>query len=522
MKPFPHHPLSSRSTELLIDLEDGVNDGHLQNHSPLSDGMLVNLEDKSASGSPLGQASSNNGSPLLLHSPVAIHLESDVNSAEIPRTATNNSWRQWEQEDRDLLSMDADYDLARFDTFETDWQTTDPFGDLFPASRPAVSVPEDPFIESSAPLPSSVKGGAQLELQSSVGVKSSIPSEPVTPSQMPTPPASPPFSLLRMPSTSSHSPSPVETSEQEHAEDPDMAVLVEAHSRITLDLEEGWEEVPKEQEVAAIEEPLEPAAEEEETSQEEIGVSSEDDPPLPELPLLKVEDIRQEVAASDIDERESEGLDNGSFDDPPLPEFEVTPPVCSTIYAPIEEAPAELVGNFSLPSLPTSPVEDKERPAWSLRASEAPRLGLVAEAKSVLVEKEVVAQDSSTDISTGEVSASESTARYDSIPGAFPIIAEAEPSTQPTAVVAFPEAKPSASTLALSSAPPRRRTTSTIDTSSFAAAIVSLRRKPEPLDVALAMQMRPGVGAGADPAWMVRFMMAVFGWLAVTVSAGID
>ncbi|KAF9530507.1 hypothetical protein CPB83DRAFT_905159 [Crepidotus variabilis] len=40
----------------------------------------------------------------------------------------------------------------------------------------------------------------------------------------------------------------------------------------------------------------------------------------------------------------------------------------------------------------------------------------------------------------------------------------------------------------------------------------------QPLEIALAMQLRPGLGAGADPAWMVRFLMAMFGWLAVVVS----
>ncbi|KAF8148445.1 hypothetical protein B0H34DRAFT_737089 [Crassisporium funariophilum] len=39
-----------------------------------------------------------------------------------------------------------------------------------------------------------------------------------------------------------------------------------------------------------------------------------------------------------------------------------------------------------------------------------------------------------------------------------------------------------------------------------------------PLDIALAMQLRPGLGVGADPAWMVRFLMAFFGWFAVLVS----
>ncbi|KAF8963525.1 hypothetical protein BDZ97DRAFT_1609278, partial [Flammula alnicola] len=41
-----------------------------------------------------------------------------------------------------------------------------------------------------------------------------------------------------------------------------------------------------------------------------------------------------------------------------------------------------------------------------------------------------------------------------------------------------------------------------------------------PLDIALAMQLRPGLGAGADPAWMVRFLMAMYGWLALVIAGG--
>lgn len=37
-------------------------------------------------------------------------------------------------------------------------------------------------------------------------------------------------------------------------------------------------------------------------------------------------------------------------------------------------------------------------------------------------------------------------------------------------------------------------------------------------DAALAMQLRPGLGVNADAAWLVRFVMAVFGWCAVLVS----
>ncbi|KAG6335718.1 hypothetical protein ID866_3376 [Astraeus odoratus] len=38
------------------------------------------------------------------------------------------------------------------------------------------------------------------------------------------------------------------------------------------------------------------------------------------------------------------------------------------------------------------------------------------------------------------------------------------------------------------------------------------------LDIALALQLRPGFGLGADSAWMVRFLMTIFGWFAVALS----
>lgn len=43
------------------------------------------------------------------------------------------------------------------------------------------------------------------------------------------------------------------------------------------------------------------------------------------------------------------------------------------------------------------------------------------------------------------------------------------------------------------------------------------RAVPE-FDIALAMQLRPGRGIGADAAWMVRFLMAIFGWFAVALT----
>lgn len=44
-------------------------------------------------------------------------------------------------------------------------------------------------------------------------------------------------------------------------------------------------------------------------------------------------------------------------------------------------------------------------------------------------------------------------------------------------------------------------------------------RSPVPeFDIALAMQLRPGLGLGADSAWMVRFLMAMFGWFTVLLT----
>jgi hypothetical protein len=40
------------------------------------------------------------------------------------------------------------------------------------------------------------------------------------------------------------------------------------------------------------------------------------------------------------------------------------------------------------------------------------------------------------------------------------------------------------------------------------------------VDVALAMQLRTGFGMTADGAWLVRFVMAVFGWVTILLGRG--
>ncbi|KAF7319063.1 hypothetical protein HMN09_00242500 [Mycena chlorophos] len=52
--------------------------------------------------------------------------------------------------------------------------------------------------------------------------------------------------------------------------------------------------------------------------------------------------------------------------------------------------------------------------------------------------------------------------------------------------------------------------------------ITAFARQRSPLDAALAMQLRPGLGLGADGAWLVRFLMSFFGWLAILVAGGQD
>ena len=42
------------------------------------------------------------------------------------------------------------------------------------------------------------------------------------------------------------------------------------------------------------------------------------------------------------------------------------------------------------------------------------------------------------------------------------------------------------------------------------------------IDLALAMQLRTGFGATADAAWLMRFLMALFGWIAVIVRGGVE
>ncbi|KXN91363.1 hypothetical protein AN958_01020 [Leucoagaricus sp. SymC.cos] len=85
-----------------------------------------------------------------------------------------------------------------------------------------------------------------------------------------------------------------------------------------------------------------------------------------------------------------------------------------------------------------------------------------------------------------------------SLPGTFPDLA-ASP-------VKETEMKPTQESLfSLSQPQLRRRSRTPLEE--------AIARTRSPLEVALALQLRPGLGSGADPAWMVRFLMAMWGWM---------
>ncbi|KAF9219200.1 hypothetical protein BS17DRAFT_718236 [Gyrodon lividus] len=72
--------------------------------------------------------------------------------------------------------------------------------------------------------------------------------------------------------------------------------------------------------------------------------------------------------------------------------------------------------------------------------------------------------------------------------------------------------------------PPLGLSTSEATIDSTSQSLIHPRRRayrsvvPE-FDIALAMQLRPGLGIGADSAWMIRFLMAIFGWFAVALTS---
>ncbi|ESK96814.1 hypothetical protein Moror_6610 [Moniliophthora roreri MCA 2997] len=240
-------------------------------------------------------------------------------------------------------------------------------------------------------------------------------------------------------------------------------------------------------------------------------------------------------------------------------------PVSSSASSPMQQTPTPPAsppnGNVVLPafSRSTSLANITNRPAWSVRAADMPPLGIHAtnglvsksgdagnakrndenwdvvkrrkakeKEREVLQVKEAEEQADNVQTKDGaeeEVQTVETMAEqisgFDSLPkvsspivsvaslpGSFPVdatVAETKPTpSTPAGVDSKPEPMASASgflAVTKSAARTGRRTATR-----------------SPIDIALAMQLRPGLGIGADPAWMVRFLMAMFGWFVVLIS----
>ncbi|TFY60864.1 hypothetical protein EVJ58_g4878 [Rhodofomes roseus] len=189
---------------------------------------------------------------------------------------------------------------------------------------------------------------------------------------------------------------------------------------------------------------------------------------------------------------EKSGLVEADGDeDYPDPDLLPLPSETSSPYAtPPTASPALRVEPLAVPpSLKRLPSQTQMRerdtggatplskPAWSVRAAESPALGLPA---------------SSAHTPTTSPLPFSSTRMHARTPS--PTI------TMPGAL--FSEAEADAQEMVEVERPTRARA----------------YRAPMPeLDIAFALQLRPGLGLGAEGAWLVRFLMAMFGWLGVVV-----
>ncbi|KAG9226803.1 hypothetical protein CCMSSC00406_0009721 [Pleurotus cornucopiae] len=232
---------------------------------------------------------------------------------------------------------------------------------------------------------------------------------------------------------------------------------------------------------------------------------------------------------------------------PPSSPPPLVSPARRTPLAGLPMATKPEVVEVKIPEASEGDVRDKENklPAWSVRAADAPPLGL-SSGNFTLKEKrsfnsrpkvspiEAQAQPLGSAPQSAEKLSDEPTAHSSvpSPPGAQDI-------NQPEAVSPIQAEKPiapepmqlrrslpgsfddshEASTSQTSSTP---ESPESVATPPPKPAEVARPRQPRPIrsaiDIALAMQLRPGIGIGADPAWMVRFLMSMFGWLAVLIS----
>ncbi|KAK7043792.1 hypothetical protein VNI00_008404 [Paramarasmius palmivorus] len=211
-------------------------------------------------------------------------------------------------------------------------------------------------------------------------------------------------------------------------------------------------------------------------------------------------------------------------------------------------------GNIALPPLSrsTSLANITNRPAWSVRAADMPPLGIhatngLASKKSGDMggakndenwesvkrrkvkekgnpvknsENEDTAQAEDAPKDVAEIKLDQSPKPEPTSPLASPMIpASSLPGSFPLEVPAL--VVPTTEAGGKADEPQLAPATSTASAVVKSASIDRSGRRTttrSPIDIALAMQLRPGLGVGADPAWMVRFLMAMFGWFVVLIS----
>lgn len=193
---------------------------------------------------------------------------------------------------------------------------------------------------------------------------------------------------------------------------------------------------------------------------------------------------------------------------------------------------------------PTTPASSETsspssaRPAWSARAADAPPLGFSV-ARAATVEEEVAwpktskkkeaarelePKESATEKVSEEPAAQRAVASIEDlstepVQGARDIVQAPVLKSTPSLPGSFPEeSEPVQKDMQVQVV----SATSTAVAHTIVGSRTGHRRRNLmaglPIDVALAMQLRPGFGVGADPAWMVRFLMSVFGWFAIMIA----
>lgn len=139
-----------------------------------------------------------------------------------------------------------------------------------------------------------------------------------------------------------------------------------------------------------------------------------------------------------------------------------------------------------------SPRAAPTKPDWSVRATAAQRLGLsVAE------------------------SAHSAASQHDeewSVPGSF-----TSPGLSDSRTLSFED--PSEAELPVDEEEKEEKEKERIPVPSI---IDAAKRSRSAIDFALAMQLRPGMGSNVEAAWMVRFLMTSFSWLAVVVARSLS